>query len=131
MMVDMRAHHLAAWVSLSICTPAFCADWNPQRAADYLDARQKAWFDWKVAKASGGPCFSCHTCSTYLFARPALRRVLGEKQPTEWETGLLDALNARSTVDQPAGISPLFTKEPVASQALGVETVLSALFLSR
>ena len=34
------------------------ADWNPRAAADYLDARQKAWFAWAPAKASGGPCIS-------------------------------------------------------------------------
>ena len=43
-------------------------------AAQYLDARQQAWFEWKPAIASGrGPCLSCHTGMTYLLARPALR----------------------------------------------------------
>ena len=47
----------------------------------------KAWFAWKPAASPDGPCVSCHTGMTYLLARPALRRALGETQPTMFETG--------------------------------------------
>ena len=54
---------------------AWCGDWNPRLAADYLDAREKAWFAWPVSKSAGGNCVSCHTNMSYLMARPALRKL--------------------------------------------------------
>jgi squalene-hopene/tetraprenyl-beta-curcumene cyclase len=107
-------------------TPA--GDWSPRRAADYLDARQKQWFEWPPAKSVGGPCVSCHTGVTYLLARPALRRALGENQPTPYETGLTDALRAR--IDRTLADLLKTRKEPLASQEIGVEAVFSALFLN-
>ena len=68
--------------------------------------------------SADGPCVSCHTGMTYLLARPALRRVLKESQPTMYEVGLLDRLRAK-VGEKPAG----------ALQ--GVETIFSAMFLSR
>ena len=115
-----------AFVSLAIlCAslPAFGADWNPKLAAQYLDGREKAWFAWPTAKATGGPCLSCHTGMTYLFARPALRRALGESEPTQYETGLLDGLRARVPQTKPSSATPR------ATQALGVESIFAALFV--
>lgn len=94
------------------------ADWSPERAAQYLDSRQKEWFSWKPALQADGPCVSCHTGMTYLLARPALRRVLKESQPTEYETGLLTRLRARVGEKPPGGLQ-------------GVETIFSAMFLGR
>ena len=108
---------------LASSIPAFCADWNPRLAANYLDGRQKEWFAWPVAKSTGGPCLSCHTGMTYLLARPALRRTLGETQPTIYETGLRDALRARVGKTQPSAATPR------ATQALGVESIFAALFV--
>jgi squalene-hopene/tetraprenyl-beta-curcumene cyclase len=108
--------------------PALAGDWSPRLAADYLDARQKEWFAWPAAKAVGGPCLSCHTGVTYLLARPALRRSLGENEPTPYETGLADALRARLDGAPPDTLK--VRKEPFASQEIGVEAVLSALFLN-
>ena len=71
------------------------------------------------ANAAAKPCVSCHTGVTYLLARPALRKALGENTPTVYETGLLASL--RSRVDQ---------KEPAAAQGLGVESILAARFLA-
>src|SRR5215467_1705042 len=88
---------------LALAAQAWAADWNPKLAAEYLDGRQKDWFAWKQAQSASGPCVSCHTGLTYLLARPALRRVLREKEPTVYETGLLNRL--RSNVGaKPAGI---------------------------
>src|SRR6266853_2730605 len=81
---------------------SLAADWSPQRAAQYLDSRQKEWFAWKEAASADGPCVSCHTGMTYLLARPALRQRLGESQPTPYETGLLDRLRAKAGA-KPAG----------------------------
>jgi squalene-hopene/tetraprenyl-beta-curcumene cyclase len=103
---------IQAFLALSLC-----ADWSPRLAADYLDSRQKEWFAWKAAQTPSGPCVSCHTGVTYLLVRPELRRKLGEKQPTAYETGLLKTLG---------GVG---FKEPLASLAPGVEVIHSALFL--
>ena len=113
----MRAR--AAVICLLWMAPLMAADWNPRLAAQYLDSRQKDWFAWPTANANAKPCVSCHTGMTYLLARPALRRALGEKEPTVYETGLLASL--RSRVDK---------REPPAGPGLGVETVLAALFLT-
>ena len=109
-------HRFAVVLGLSLL-PALGADWSPRRAADYMDSRQKEWFAWPTANGGAKPCISCHTGLTYLLARPALRRVLGESGPTEYETGLLESL--RSRVD----------KKAPDTAALGVESVMAALFL--
>src|SRR5438128_11231395 len=98
-----RLPALVAFIAL----PAFCADWSPRLAADYLDSRQKAWFAWPAANAGeNGPCLSCHTGLTYLLARPALSRALGESAPTAYESGLLDALRRRLDKKPPQEFSP-------------------------
>src|SRR5438128_1963561 len=93
--------------------PGLAGDWSPKLAAQYLDSRQKEWFAWPPAKRFGGPCISCHTGATYLLARPALRRVLDEPEPTPYETGLVDGLRARVG----SGLEDALKtgKEPVAS----------------
>jgi squalene-hopene/tetraprenyl-beta-curcumene cyclase len=106
-------------------SPIFAQDWNARSTAQYLDSRQKEWFEWPTAKTPEGPCISCHTNKTYLFARPALRRQLAENQPTSYETGLLDALRARVQKKTPDQLAAKPT------QALGVEAVFSALFLAQ
>jgi squalene-hopene/tetraprenyl-beta-curcumene cyclase len=97
---------------------AWGADWNPRLAAQYLDSRQKEWFVWPRANAAAKPCVSCHTGVTYLLARPALRRALGEDTPTVYETGLLASLRSRVQL-----------REPANSPGMGVESVLAARFL--
>src|SRR2546423_13564432 len=119
---------LIAVVALAVL-PAYCGDWSPRLAAEYLDSRQKEWFAWPAAKSSGGPCVSCHTGITYLLVRPALRRALGESAPTSYEQGLLDGLRARVEMKSAAELSPS-AKEPFASQKLGVEAIFSSLFLA-
>jgi hypothetical protein len=118
-------HHLR--IRLAIAVPIVVliataaplrAEWNPALAARYLDARQQAWFDWKTAQSSDGPCVSCHTGMTYLLARPVLRRALQETEPTRFETGYLNRLKTKMA-------------KP-AEGALGtVEAVMSAMFFSR
>jgi squalene-hopene/tetraprenyl-beta-curcumene cyclase len=94
------------------------AEWNPALAARYLDTRQQAWFDWKTAQSSDGPCVSCHTGMTYLLARPALRRALHEAGPTTFETGLLNRLRTKMAKPQEGALGT-------------VEAVMSAMFFSR
>jgi squalene-hopene/tetraprenyl-beta-curcumene cyclase len=113
----------------AITLPAVAADWNPRLAAQYLDARQEKWFAWPTANASGVPCISCHTGVTYLLARPALRRALGETQPTTFETGLLNSLRSRLAKTTPKELFPK-NQESFATQGTGVEAVFAALFLA-
>lgn len=94
------------------------ADWSPQAAAQYLDQRQKQWFEWKPALSANGPCVSCHTGMTYLLARPALRRVLKEDQPTTYERGLLDRLRSNVGAKPPGPLQD-------------VESIFAAMFLAR
>lgn len=119
-----------ALVLLAAALPVLCGDWNPRLSAQYLDSRQKAWFEWRAAAVPGGPCVSCHTGLTYLQARPALRQVLGESKPTSYETGLLNGLKARLEKQEPGGMFPTFVKEPLASQAAAVEAILAAVLLA-
>lgn len=104
------------------------ADWNPRLAADYLDSRQKEWFDWPAASAStGSACISCHTNLPYLVARPALRRALGENRPTPYETRFLEIM--RSRADKPTA-ETLYPKSKDPSHAAGVESIFTAWILA-
>lgn len=110
-----------------ICIPAFAADWDAKLAAKYLDDRQKQWFEWPIAKASGGPCVSCHTGLPYLLARPHLRQTLGETTRTEFERGLLEGLEARLASGE--SMFKSLKKEPLRSQALCVEAIVGVMAL--
>jgi len=116
---------------LASALPAWCGNWNARLAADYLDAREKAWFAWPTAKSAGGTCVSCHTQMTYLMARPALRKLLGEARPTEYETAILDGMKERTDRNLHMFGAARFAREPLASQAEGVQSVLAALLLAR
>ena len=75
--------------------PAWCGDWNPKLAEQYLDSRQKAWVAWPTALDSGVACVSCHTGLPYLLARPALRQALNETSgPTLYEGVLVASMRA-------------------------------------
>ena len=124
------ARGLRASALLVLATlPGLAGDWSPKLAAQYLDSRQKEWFAWPAAKRPGGPCISCHTGVTYMLARPALRRVLGETEPTAYETGLVEGLTARVGSGVDDALKAM--KEPVASQSVGVEAIFAALFLDQ
>src|SRR6266545_4316775 len=124
--MSLRCLLLAGLITL----PASSSDWSPQLAARYLDSRQKEWFAWPRAQTSTGqPCVSCHTGEPYLLARPALRRALGDTQPTAYETGLLDSLRKRATKTDPKELFRT-VKEPGTSRALAVESIFAALFLA-
>lgn len=98
-------------------------------AAQYLDGRQKEWVDWPMAMNSGVACISCHTGMPYLFARPALRKALGQHEPTLYEAVLLAGL--RATVIK-TDAKDLFSglKGPIVDQVYGAQAVLTALLLA-
>lgn len=79
-----------------LAVPILSADWSPQRAAQYLDSRQKLWVVWPRALQSGVPCVSCHTGLPYLLAQPSLSRVLGESAPSPYEAALLDGARTKA-----------------------------------
>jgi squalene-hopene/tetraprenyl-beta-curcumene cyclase len=106
--------------------PGFAGDWSPRLAAEYMDSRQKDWFAWPRANQNATPCVSCHTNLTYLMARPALRRALGESEPTQYETGLLNMLKSRVTGTDAKILYPK-AKEPIATQEVAVEAIFAAL----
>src|SRR5262249_38652637 len=116
----MRLIQTSVFLLFSI-VPGFSQDLSSQKAAQYLDSLQKQWFEGPTAKTPDGPWVSCHTGLTYLLARPELRRTLGEKEPTAYETGLLDSMRSRVRRKNADELS----KKP--TQALGVEAILSAL----
>jgi squalene-hopene/tetraprenyl-beta-curcumene cyclase len=112
-----------------VVVPCLAADWDPRAAANYLDTREKEWSAWPAANlAGGGKCVSCHTNMTYLVARPALRALLHEPAPTEFETALLDSLRSRVTRRAPVDLYPK-SKEPVQTELASVEAVFASLFL--
>jgi hypothetical protein len=113
----------------TVAALAFGGDWNPRLAAQYMDARQKEWFAWPSANTNGMPCVSCHTGVSYLLARPALGRALGETERTPYEKGLLDGMRSRVGKKDVAELFPKATP-PHSFEALGVETVFAALFLA-
>ena len=114
----LRVLTLLAFVAFMVATAnVVTADWSPEAAARYLDQRQKQWFEWKPAASANGPCVSCHTGMTYLLARPALRRVLKEDQPTAYQRGLLDRLRANVGAKPPGALQD-------------VETIFAAMFLA-
>lgn len=125
--MPLRFFFSAAALCVAVTIPA--AAWNPGLAAQYLDQREKEWLAWKPAQMPGGACLSCHTGMTYLMARPKLRQILGEAQPTEYEETVLDAIRRRVEVMEPGDLSPGFASSPIGKQAVGTEAVLSALLL--
>ncbi len=119
--------------SVIVCAalPAWCGDWNPRLAAEYLDSREKAWFAWPQAMKSGVPCVSCHTSVPYLLARPRLRRALGESGRTPYENGLIEGVRSRvAKTDANDLFSGVTDKTLLGRQVLGAETVLAALVLA-
>jgi squalene-hopene/tetraprenyl-beta-curcumene cyclase len=104
---------------LSLCL--YAGDWEYQLAAKYLDAKQQQWAEWKPAQAAGGTCISCHTSLTYLFARPALRKLLNEGTPTKHETALLESLRHRLAKPMP---------EPPYKPGFSAESVIAAVALA-
>lgn len=84
----------AALLTLA-AAPAFCQNWNPRLAAQYMDSRQKEWAAWPNALVSGVVCVSCHTGLPYLVSRPALRQSLDQKSgPTLYEDLLVEGTRA-------------------------------------
>ncbi len=112
--------------------------WNMRTASQYLDGRGTEWFKFDGARRGEGAasvsCVSCHTLLPYALARPALRRVSGDKVPTEMEAKLLEQVKNRVSNWDRLDASPfaLFYDfdEPKKKQSRGTEAIMNALVLS-
>jgi squalene-hopene/tetraprenyl-beta-curcumene cyclase len=114
-------------------TPADAPAWDPKAAASYLDDRATFWTTWpNAARDRGTFCISCHTTLPFAMARPALRRVLGEKGPGAAEARIFGNLATRARgykemdpfyPDQTRGI-------PKTSESRAIESVMNALVLA-
>lgn len=101
--------------------------WKPVAAGKYLDERQSVWF-------GQAKCISCHTGLPYALARPALRKLVGNKRPSQPETQLNDQIRLRV-----ANWKKLDTKEfglyydssdELKKQSWGTEAVFNAVILA-
>jgi squalene-hopene/tetraprenyl-beta-curcumene cyclase len=115
------------------------AGWNKKAAAAYLDARQSAWFEFPRADRGGGQgktsCISCHTLLSYAFARPVLRKISGDAEPTASETRILDQIKKRITgwdhLDSDELALLYDSDDDKKKESYGTESVLIALILAR
>ena len=71
--------------------------WDAKAAANYLDSRAEWWTTWQnAARDRGTFCMSCHTTLPYALARPTLRGLLGEREPSTAEGKILGNLLTRA-----------------------------------
>src|SRR5262249_55970407 len=107
--------------------------WSPQAAAGYLDGRINWWMDWPgAARDHATFCVSCHTAVPYAMGRLALRKALGEQEPSAPERRLLE--NVTKRVRLWAEVQPFYPDkpgDPKASESRGTEAILNALILVR
>jgi squalene-hopene/tetraprenyl-beta-curcumene cyclase len=113
------------------------SDWM-RRAGQYLDNRAQAWFDFRSADRGTGAtktsCVSCHTLLPYALARPILRKLAGQTQPTSHERSVLNQVRMRvehwGELDSPAYRLLYDFSQQKKRQARGTEAVLNALILA-
>jgi len=78
--------HMMARVAVCLAISAWagvCADWNPKLAAQYLDARQKDWFEWPRANTGAKPWhFLPYQRDLSDGASRRCAKALGESAPT-------------------------------------------------
>jgi squalene-hopene/tetraprenyl-beta-curcumene cyclase len=108
--------------------------WDAKAAATYLDGRAEWWTTWSNAQRDRGTyCMSCHTTLPYALARPELRGLLSEREPSPAEQKIVGNLLTRARAwrdvepwypDQTRGI-------PKTSESRAIESVMNALVLSR
>src|SRR5262249_19105027 len=74
-------------------------EWCPGKAIQFLDRRGEDWFNFAGAHrgqgASATTCVSCHSLLPFALARPVVRRLLHEKEPTKLEAKILEQAKHR------------------------------------
>lgn len=115
------------------------ANWNKDLARKYLDERAEVWFEsFPSAERGEGTgktsCVSCHTLAPYVLARPVLRRLAGEKEPTKYEKQLLaqtrQRLESWKDLDTPRLQLLYEFNERKKLESWGTEAVLSSFALA-
>src|SRR5262245_30690275 len=109
-------------------------EWNAKAAAAYLDGRAEWWTTWQSAKRDHGTfCISCHTTLPYALARPTLRHVLAEPEPSASESKIVGNLLVRARTWR--DIEPFYPDQtrgvPKTSESRAIEAVMNALVLAR
>ena len=112
--------------------------WDKNSAAQYLDSRGEAWFNFGSAhrgqKESTTTCVSCHSLLPYALARPALRRISDDSPPTKLETKILEQTKSRvanwDRLDAAEFQLMYDFDDDKKKQSRGTEAVLNALILS-
>ena len=102
-------------------------------AAGYLDGRLDWWEHWpNAARDHDTQCVSCHTALPYALARPALRRVLEEREMPASERMMLEFVTKRVRLWKE--VEPFYPDQtrglPKTSESRGTESVLNALVLA-
>jgi squalene-hopene/tetraprenyl-beta-curcumene cyclase len=101
--------------------------WKPGEAGKYLDERQKVWF-------ASAHCVSCHSGLPYALARPALRKLVGDKTLTEQEAKLLAQIRLRAAnwkkLDTKAFGLYYDSSDELKKQSWGTEAVFSSVILA-
>lgn len=107
--------------------------WNPESAAQYLDARQISWMAWPgAARDHGTFCISCHTVLPYVLARPALQSELAEKGAPDAEQKIIENVSKR--VRMWSEVGPYYSgdyQNAKPAESRGTEAILNALILAR
>src|SRR5213593_1626429 len=124
---------LAASGAASRGSDASTIRWSPRNAAAYLDGRMEWWLQWpNAARDHETSCVSCHTAAPYAIARPALRRVLGQRDAAVPERAMLAGVVKRVTLWHE--VEPFYPDQtrglPKSSESRGTEAVLNALVLA-
>ena len=107
-------------------------NWDPARAAAYLDSREVYWQSWAPAQLDKGTvCISCHTVLPYAMARPTLRTAIHETSTSLPEKVLTDSIEKR--VADWAQMPPYYSDRvgpDKAAQSRATEAVLNAVILA-
>jgi hypothetical protein len=113
-------------------------DWRKAEAGRYLDERAKAWFAFGDAGRGQSEtktrCVSCHTVTPYAIARPALRKLTGLDQQTEFENKLIVQTKLRvehwDELDSEKFQLLYDSDERKKRESWGTESVLNAVILA-
>jgi len=89
--------------------------WDRSKAFEFLETRQREWAAWPPAQKPGGPCISCHSGLSYMFAR----RALEAPAPGEAERALLAGVTLRALATPPTRTMP----DPGAEAVLNLLTM--------
>jgi squalene-hopene/tetraprenyl-beta-curcumene cyclase len=136
--------YLFAAIALSLTAAVVLAGdkssttWDQDKAAKYLDEREKAWFEFQGADRGQGAtkttCVSCHSAVPFALGRPALRKFAGISQPTEYEQKVIERTRKRvahwKELDSPQFGLFYDSSDDKKKESWGTEAVLNALILA-